>query len=92
MNYLQRALQFRTHTSSLTFDLTSDPEKLPKNWGKKLSHDEKRRNLQESRTEEDPSPGWTAAIDVSCDQNKQHLYVQPYKLLENIIYLILLNY
>jgi len=37
----------------LTFDLTSDQEKLPNN----PSGGKKGRNLQE-RTEEDPSPGW----------------------------------
>jgi len=41
-----------THTTSLTFDLTSDQEKLPRN--------KKRRKKKGRRaTEEDPSPGWT---------------------------------
>jgi len=37
-----------THTTSLTFDLTSDQEKLPQNRENKLLQGKKGRNLQES--------------------------------------------
>jgi len=37
-----------THSTSLTFDLTSDQEKLPKNRKKNFSWGEKDRKLQES--------------------------------------------
>jgi len=43
-----------THTTSLTFDLTSDQEKLPTN-RKKTFHWEKREETFRRATEEDPS-------------------------------------
>jgi len=46
------------HTASLTFDLTSDQEKVPRN-RKKLIYREKREEPLRRATEEDPSPGWT---------------------------------
>jgi len=52
-----------THTTSLTFDLPSDQKQLPKNKNK-LFHKEKREEPFMRATEEDPSPGWTDAIDV----------------------------
>jgi len=45
-----------THTTSLTFDLTS--EKLPKNRKKNL-HRRKREETFRRETEEDSSPRWT---------------------------------
>jgi len=49
------------HTTSLSQDLTSDQEKLPKN-RKKTFHKEKREDTFRRATEEDPSPGWTEDI------------------------------
>jgi len=46
--------------TSLTFDLTSDQEKLPNN----PSRGEKGKKP----SGEDPSPGWTGAIDVMCTE------------------------
>jgi len=49
-----------THTTSLTFDLSSDQEKLPRNRRKKNTfHGEKSEEPFRRATEEDPSPGWT---------------------------------
>jgi len=49
--------------TSLTFDPTSDQEKLPRN--RKNSFTGKNREETFSRaTEENPSPRWTDAIDV----------------------------
>jgi len=47
-----------THTTSLTFDLTSDQEKLPRN-RKKTFYGGKREEPFRRTTEEDPSAGWT---------------------------------
>jgi len=44
--------------TSLTFDLTSDQEKLPRN-RKKTFHRAKCEETFRRATEEDPSPGWT---------------------------------
>jgi len=41
--------------TSLTFDLTSDQEQLPK----KNFHRKKRKETSRRAKEEDPSPGWT---------------------------------
>jgi len=41
--------------TSLTFDITSDQEKLPNN----PSRENKREETFRRATEEDPSPGWT---------------------------------
>jgi len=49
--------------TSLSQDLTSDQEKLPRN-RKKYFHGEKREEPFRRATEEDPSPGWTGTIDV----------------------------
>jgi len=48
--------------TSLTFDLTSNQEKLPQKIDKKLSLGIKGKKPR--APEEDPSPGWTEAIDV----------------------------
>jgi len=48
---------------SLTFDLTSDQENLPRNRKKNFDR-EKREDTFRRVTEEDPSPGWTGVIDV----------------------------
>jgi len=48
-----------THTTSLTFDLTSDQEELPRNRKKTLSQGKKSEEPFRRATEEDPSPGWT---------------------------------
>jgi len=46
------------HTTSLTFDLTSDQEILPRN-RKKPFTGRKREEPFRRATEEDPSPEWT---------------------------------
>jgi len=46
--------------TSLTFDLSSDKEKVPQN-RKKNFHRGKREETFRRATEEDPSPGWTEA-------------------------------
>jgi len=55
------------HTTSLSQDLISIRKKLPKN-KKKPFHGEKREETFRRATEEDPSPGWTEAIDVMCTE------------------------
>jgi len=56
-NLPRRALQ-SVQTTSLTFDLTSDQEKRPRN-RKKTFTGKKREEPFRRATEEDPSPGWT---------------------------------
>jgi len=51
-----------THTTSLTFDLTSDQEKLPKELEKNLSLGKKREETFRSATEEHPSPMRTCGL------------------------------
>jgi len=52
-----------THTTSLTFDLTSDQEKLPRNRKKHFTSKEREETFRRA-TDEDPSPGWTEVIYV----------------------------
>jgi len=47
---------------TLTFDLTSDQEKLPRNRKKNFHREKKKEYTFRRATEEDPSPGWTEAI------------------------------
>jgi len=63
-----------THTTSLTFDLTSDQEKLPRNREKNF-HREKREETFRRATKEELSPGWTEAIDVMFPEMWLHSYV-----------------
>jgi len=44
-----------THTTSLTFDLTLDQEKLPRNRKKTFHREKKRKESFRRATEEDPS-------------------------------------
>jgi len=52
-----------THTASLSQDLTSDQEKLPRN-RKKTFTEKKRQETFRRATEEDPSPRMQRRIDV----------------------------
>jgi len=56
-----------THSTSLTFDLTSDQEKLPRN--RKNPFTGKSEETLRRATEEDPSPGLTDG-QMSCDQKE----------------------
>jgi len=52
-----------THTTSLSQDLTSNQEQLPRDRRNTFTG-EKREETVRRATEEDPSPGWTEARDV----------------------------
>jgi len=52
--------------TSLPQNLASDQEKLPNN----PSGGKKREENFRRATEEDPSPGWTGAIDVMCTEGQ----------------------
>jgi len=72
LNFPQRLFTICTHTTSLTFDLTSDQDKLPRNRRKKSEETFRR------ATEEDPSPGWTEE-KMSCDQKESlHSYINTF--------------